>query len=91
MLLARALRNEQCEDNAEDDAMHEMCEPASNASLKAGVADSALGTVISRATSLRNDVKRSFRESVQNLLSWALSSERRNIDQLMQEIDVLFV
>jgi hypothetical protein len=47
--------------------------------------------VISRASSLRNDVKRSFRESVQNLLSWALSSERRNIDQLMQEIDVLFI
>ena len=59
--------------------------------LKLGVADSALGTVISRASSLRNDVKRSFRESVQNLLSWALSSERRDIDQLMQEIDVLFV
>lgn len=59
--------------------------------LKLGVADSALGTVISRASSLRNDVKRSFRESVQNLLSWALTSERRNIDQLMQEIDVLFV
>ena len=59
--------------------------------LKLGVVDSALGTVISRASSLRNDVKRSFRESVQNLLSWALSSERRNIDQLMQEIDVLFV
>ena len=59
--------------------------------LKLGIADSALRTVISRASSLRNDVKRSFRETVQNLLSWALSSEHRNIDQLMQEIEVLFV
>ena len=59
--------------------------------LKHGIANSALGTVISQASSLRNGVKRSFRETIQNLRSWALNSEHRNIDQLMQEIDVLFV
>ncbi|SEP10885.1 hypothetical protein SAMN04487948_11474 [Halogranum amylolyticum] len=59
--------------------------------LKLGIADSAPGTVVSRASSLRNDVKRSFRESVQNLLAWTLDSEHRNIDQLMQEIEALFV
>jgi hypothetical protein len=58
---------------------------------KLGIADNALGTVISRASSFRNDVKRSFRETIQNLLSWALSSENRNIDQLIQGIEVLFV
>jgi len=59
--------------------------------LTLGTAQSALGTVLSRATSLRADLKRSFREAVQNLLSWALSSPTRSIDELMQEVEGLFV
>ena len=59
--------------------------------LKLGVAQSALGTVISRATSLRTDLKLSFREAVQNLLSWALSCPNRSIDDLMHEVEDLFI
>ncbi|WP_114579297.1 IS701 family transposase [Saliphagus sp. LR7] len=59
--------------------------------LKFGAAHSALGTILGHASSLRNDVKRSFRESVQNLLSWALTSPDRSIDELMDQIDGMFV
>ena len=59
--------------------------------LKFGTATSALGTILARATSLRNDVKRSFRESIQNLLSWALNSPNRSIDELMHQIEGMFV
>jgi len=59
--------------------------------LKFGAASSALGTILAHASSLRTDIKRSFRESVQNLLSWALTSPDRSIDELMHQIDVMFV
>ncbi len=59
--------------------------------LKLGAADSALGTILGHASSLCNDVKRSFRESVQNLLSWALNSPDRSTDELMHQIDGMFV
>jgi SRSO17 transposase len=59
--------------------------------LKLGAAHSALGTILERATSLRNDIKRSFRESVENLLSWALTSPTRSTDELMHQIEGMFV
>ena len=59
--------------------------------VKLGAANSALGTILARASSLRNEVKRSFRESVQNLLSWAINSPQRSIDQLMHQIEGIFV
>jgi len=59
--------------------------------LKFGAASSALGTILARATSLRADLKRSFRESVENLLSWALSSPDRSIDELMHQIEGMFL
>lgn len=59
--------------------------------LKLGAADSALGTILAHASSLRNDIKRSFRESVQNLLSWALNSPDRSTDELMHQIEGMFV
>jgi SRSO17 transposase len=59
--------------------------------LRLGAASSALGTLLARATSLRNDIKRSFRESVQNLLSWALNSPTRSTDELMHQIEGMFV
>ena len=59
--------------------------------LKLGAAHSALGMVLDRATSLRSDIKRSFRESVQNLLSWALTSPTRSTDELMHQIEGMFV
>ncbi|MFC4248777.1 hypothetical protein ACFOZ7_17915, partial [Natribaculum luteum] len=54
-------------------------------------AHSALGTILERATSLRNDIKRSFRESVENLLSWALNSPNRSTDELMHQIEGMVV
>ncbi|MDJ1433797.1 IS701 family transposase [Halostagnicola sp. A-GB9-2] len=59
--------------------------------LKLGAAHSAVGTILERATSLRNDIKRSFRESVHNLLSWALNSPNRSTDDLMHQIEGMFV
>jgi SRSO17 transposase len=59
--------------------------------LKLGAAHSALGTILGRATSLRNDIKRSFRESVENLLFWALNRPNRSTDELMHEIEGIFV
>ena len=59
--------------------------------LKFGAAHSALGTILAQATSLRNEIKRSLRESVQNLLSWALTSPNRSTDELMHQIEGMFV
>jgi len=59
--------------------------------LKLGTATSALGTLLASATSLRNDFKRSFRESVHNFLSWALNSPDRSVDKLMCQIEGMFV
>ncbi|GAA0452415.1 hypothetical protein GCM10008985_05120 [Halococcus dombrowskii] len=59
--------------------------------LKFGAAHSALRTILGHASSLRNDIKRSFRESVQNLLSWALNSPDRSTDELMHQIEGMFV
>ena len=59
--------------------------------LKFGAASSALGTLLGHASSLRTDIKRSFRESVENLLSWALSNPTRSTDELMHQIDGMFV
>ena len=59
--------------------------------LKLGAAHSALGTILGHAASLRADIKRSFREGVENLISWALNSPNRSTDELMQEIEGIFV
>ncbi|WP_020221299.1 transposase [Halarchaeum acidiphilum] len=59
--------------------------------LKFGAVTSALKIILAHASSLRNDVKRSFRESVQNLLSWVLTSPDRSIDELVHQIDRVFV
>jgi hypothetical protein len=59
--------------------------------LIVGAAHSALGTILGHAASLRADVKRSFREGVENLLSWALNSPNRSTDELMHGIEGIFV
>ncbi|WP_049995867.1 hypothetical protein [Halococcus sediminicola] len=58
--------------------------------LKLGAADRAFGTILAHASSLRNDVKRSFHEDVQNLLSWALSSPNYSTDELVHQIEGIF-
>lgn len=50
-----------------------------------------VGSHLSHEISLRTDVKRSFRENVQNLLSWALTSPDRSTDELMHQIGGMFV
>jgi hypothetical protein len=58
---------------------------------KLGAAHSALVTIVGHAASLRADIKRSFREGVENLLSWALNSPNRSTVELMQEIGGILV
>ena len=52
---------------------------------------SALGTVRSKASSLRADLEHSLKEAVYNLLSWVRDNEDRDLNDLMHEIDQLFV
>ena len=52
---------------------------------------SALGTVRSKASSLRANLEHSLKETVYNLLSWVRDNDDRDVDDLMEEIDHLFV
>jgi hypothetical protein len=52
---------------------------------------SALGTVRSKASSLRANVEHSLKEAMYNLLSWVRDNDDRGIDDLMEGIDHLFV
>jgi hypothetical protein len=52
---------------------------------------SALGTVRSKASSLRANLEYSLKEAVYNLLSWVRDNDDRDVDDLMEEIDHLFV
>jgi murein tripeptide amidase MpaA len=50
-----------------------------------------LGTVRSKASSLRANLEHSLKEAVYNLLSWVRDNDDRDVDDLMNEIDHLFV
>ncbi len=52
---------------------------------------SVLGTVRSKASSLRANLEHSLKEAVYNLLSWVRDNDDRGVDDLMTEIDHLFV
>lgn len=52
---------------------------------------SALGTVRSKASSLRANLEHSLKEAVYNLLSWVRDNDDRGVDDLMEKIDHLFV
>jgi SRSO17 transposase len=52
---------------------------------------SALGTVRSKASSLRANLEQSLKEAVYNLLSWVRDNDDRGVDDLIEEIDHLFV
>ena len=52
---------------------------------------SALGTVRSKASSLRATLEHSLKEAVYNPLSWVRDNDDRGVDGLMEEIDHLFV
>ena len=52
---------------------------------------SALGTVRSKASSLRANLEHSLKEAVYNLLSGVQDNDDRGVDDLIEEIDHLFV
>ncbi len=52
---------------------------------------SALGTVRSKASSLRANLEHSLKEAIYDLLSWVRNNDDRGVDDLMTEIDHLFV
>jgi hypothetical protein len=52
---------------------------------------SALGTVRSKASSLRANLEHSLKEAVYNLLSWVRDNDDRGAEDLIEEIDHLFV
>ena len=52
---------------------------------------SALGTIRSKASPLRANLEHSPKEAVYNLLSWVRDNDDCDVDDLMEEIDYLFV
>jgi hypothetical protein len=52
---------------------------------------SALGTVRSKASSLRANLEHSLKEAVYDLLSWVRDNDDRSVNDLMNEIDHLFI
>ena len=52
---------------------------------------SALGTVRSKASSLRANPEHSLKEAVYDLLSWVRDNDDRRVDDLMEEIDHLLL
>ena len=59
--------------------------------LRLGPDSSVLGTVHSKASSLRADLEHSLKEAVYNLLSGVRDNDDQGVDDLMQELDHLFV
>ena len=59
--------------------------------LRLGPDSSVLGTVRSKASSLRADLEHSLKEAVYNLLSWVRDNDDQEVDDLMQEINHLFI
>lgn len=52
---------------------------------------SVSGMVRSKASSLRANIEHSLKEDVYNLLSWVRDNDDRCLDDLMTDIDHLFV
>jgi hypothetical protein len=52
---------------------------------------SVLGTVRSNASSLRANLEHSLKETVYDLLSWVRDNHDRGVEDLIEEIDHLFV
>lgn len=57
--------------------------PLSREGLLAVLSEHCRAHALRHTSSHRNDVKRSFHGSVQNLLIWALTSPNRGIDELI--------
>ena len=59
--------------------------------LRLGSESSAFNRIRSKATSLQNDLKQSLREAVYNLISSAIENRDRGIENLMDDVDHLFM
>ena len=59
--------------------------------LRLGPASSALGMVRSKASSLRADLEHSLKEAVYNLFAWVRENRDRDMDDLMDKIEHLFI
>ena len=59
--------------------------------LRLGPDSSALGTVRSKASSLRADLEHSLKEAVYNLFVWVRENRDRDMDDLMAKIEHLFI
>ena len=59
--------------------------------LRLGPDSSALGTVRSKASSLRADLEHSLKEAVYNLFVWVRENRDRTMDDLMAKIEHLFI
>jgi SRSO17 transposase len=59
--------------------------------LRLGPTSSVLGKVRSTASSLRADLEHSLKEAVYKVFSWVRDNRDRDIDDLMQQIDHLFI
>ncbi|MEF8775835.1 MAG: IS701 family transposase, partial [Haloarculaceae archaeon] len=59
--------------------------------LRLGPDSSVLGTVRSKVSSLRADLEHSLKEAVYNLFSWVRDNREREIADLMDKIDHLFI
>ena len=59
--------------------------------LRLGPDSSVLGAGRSKASSLRADLEHSLKEAVYNLLLWVRDNDDQDADNLIQELDHLFV
>ena len=59
--------------------------------LRLGPDSSALGTVRSKVSSLRADLEHSLKEAVYNLFAWVRENRDRDMNDLMAEIEHLFI
>lgn len=59
--------------------------------LRIGISHSTLGRAISTASSIRGDLKHALKESIYDLFHWAVSNAESGLENLMQEIEGVFI
>ncbi|GAB7011055.1 IS701 family transposase [Halorubrum trueperi] len=59
--------------------------------LRLGISHSALGRAISTASSIRGDLKHALKESIYDLFHWAVSNAEGGLENLMQEVEGVFI
>lgn len=59
--------------------------------LRLGVSHSTLGRAISTASSIRGDLKHALKESIYDLFHWAVSNAESGLENLMREVEGVFI